>query len=73
MVLTKQDLQDWNSNAVTQQILKEIEAAAIALKGESSLRDTVDQTAMQTAYNEGMLEGVRILSETYEDALEGSE
>ena len=73
MVLTKQDLQDWNSNPVTQQILKEIEAAAIALKGESSLRDTADKTAMQTAFNEGMLEGVRVLQETYDDALEASE
>jgi hypothetical protein len=73
MTLTKQDLQDWNSNPVTQKIFKEIESASKELASQSVVRETADQTAMQASYNEGMLEGVKILRETYEDLLEGAE
>jgi len=72
-VLTKQDLQDWNSHPVTQQIFKEINEAVVNLKSVSVVRDTVDQTAMQASYNEGVFEGVKTLKETYEDLLEGAE
>lgn len=72
-VLTKQDLQDWNSNPVTQQIFKEINEAVSNLKSESVVRDTVDQTAMQASFNEGIYEGVKTLKETYEELLEGAE
>ena len=71
--LTKQDLQDWNSHPVTQQVFKEIDNALAELKSESVVRDTVDQTAMQASYNEGVAQGVAVLKETYEDLLEGAE
>ena len=71
-VLTKADLQDWNSHPVTQQVFKEIDNALAELKSESVVRDTVDQTAMQASYNEGVAQGVAVLKETYEDLLEGA-
>ena len=69
MVLTKEDLQEWKSHPVTQQIFQEIDKAVIDLKLESVLRDTCDQTAMQASYNEGMLEGVSSLKDTYFEIL----
>ncbi len=73
MVLTKQDLQDWNSHPVTRKILGEIDEAIVTLRAESTLRDTADQTAMQTAYNEGMSKGAEIVKETYEELMEDVE
>tara|TARA_R110002096_G_scaffold300195_1_gene494894 strand:- start:451 stop:672 length:222 start_codon:yes stop_codon:yes gene_type:complete len=73
MVLTKQDLQEWNSHPVTQQIFKEINEAIIELKSKSCVRDTADKTAMQTALSEGMVLGASILKESYEDLLEATE
>ena len=66
MVLTPQDLADWNSNPVTQEIFKEIDIAIEDKAKESTLRDTVDQTAMQASRNEGMIEGAQLLKDTYE-------
>ena len=73
MVLTKQDLQEWNSNPVTQQIFKEIEASVINLRLESVIRDTVDQTAMQASYNDGMKDGVNLMKDHYFSMMEESE
>jgi len=64
--LTKQDLQDWNSHPVTRQIFKEVYEQILLLKEESVVRDTCDQTAMQAARNEGVIEGVSLLKEAYE-------
>jgi hypothetical protein len=72
-VLTKQDLEDWNSHPVTKQIFIEINTSIDDLSKESNLRDTVDQTAMQTAYNEGVKEGVYKLRDAYEDLSEATE
>lgn len=66
MTLTKQDLQDWNSNPVTKAIFTEIDETLIELRAKSTVRDTVDQTAMQSSYNEGMAEGINGLREAYE-------
>lgn len=73
MVLTKQDLQEWNSHPVTQQIFKELEDSVTNLRMESVIRDTVDQTAMQASYNDGMKDGVALLKEHYYGILEDSE
>ncbi len=73
MVLTKQDLRDWNSHPVTKQIMKEIDNAANELAKESVIRKTVDETAMQASFNEGVLAGAQILRDTYEDLEEASE
>ena len=73
MVLTKQDLQDWNSHPVTIKVMSEIDNAITEAAMASVVRDTVDQTAMQAAYQEGMIEGAKILKETYEELLEDSE
>jgi hypothetical protein len=68
-VLTKQDLQEWNSHPVTRAISKKLEEQCKEVRSESCLRDTCDRTAMQTARNEGMLEGIEMLNEVYEDML----
>ena len=72
-VLTKQDLQDWNSNPVTKQIFKEIYAQVLLVKDESVVKDTCDQTAMQAARNEGIIEGATLLKEAYEVLEEAAE
>lgn len=70
MVLTKADLQDWNSNPVTKAIFKKIKEEIEAARAESSMLETVDQTALRTAYKEGFVDGADALSQAYEDALE---
>lgn len=72
-VLTKQDLQDWNSNPVTRAISKKLEEQVQDVKSESCLRDTCDQTAMQVARNEGTIEGIDALNEVYEEMLAEAE
>ena len=72
-VLTKQDLQDWNSNPVTKAIASKLEQQCTDVRSESCLRETCDQTAMQTARNEGQIEGIEMLNEVYEDMLEEAE
>ena len=62
MVLTKQDLQEWNSHPVTKEVFRLIEEEFNDLSRESTLRDTADQTAMQTARNEGQKEGIKAIS-----------
>ena len=73
MTLTKQDLQDWNSNPVTQAIFKEVKAEIQKINAESVLSETCDQTAMKAAYNDGMVTGAESFIEVYEDLLAGSE
>lgn len=72
-MLTKQDLQDWNSHPVTQVILKQIDAQLVELRAESTLRPTADETAMATAKNEGIAEGADSLLQAYYLILEDAE
>lgn len=73
MLLTKQDLRDWNSHPVTKKIFKEIHDQIIVVSMESVVRETADQTAMQAARNEGVIEGANLLKEAYETLEEASE
>ena len=72
-VLTKQDLQDWNSHPVTQIIFKQIKEQLFELRMESTVRSTVDETAMATAKQEGIAEGAYSLVEAYELLMENAE
>ena len=72
-VLTKQDLQDWNSHPVTQEIFKQIREQLFELKMESTLRETADLTLRETAKNEGIAEGAYSLIEAYEVLTEAAE
>ena len=72
-VLTKQDLQDWNSNPVTREISKKLKEQCDEVRLESCLRDTCDKTAMQVARNEGTIEGIDMLNEVYEEMLSEAE
>ena len=73
MVLTKADLQDWNSHPVTKAIFKTIEEQIEGYQNESTLYDTVDETALQTARKEGVIEGARAVLDAYEIVLEETE
>ena len=64
-VLTKQDLQDWNSNPVTRQIFEGIDASLIELRDQSCMCATSDETAMRVAKNEGIAEGINSLKDAY--------
>ena len=68
-VLTKQDLQEWNSHPVTRAISKKLEQQCNDVRIESCVKETCDQTAMQAARNEGQIEGIDMLNEVYEDML----
>ena len=70
MVLTKADLLDWNSNLVTKAIIKTVEEQIEGYQNESTLYATVDETALQTARKEGVIEGARALLDAYEMVLE---
>jgi len=73
MVLTKADLQDWNSHPVTKAIFKTIEEQIEGYQNESTLYATVDETALQTARKEGIIEGARAVLDAYEIVLEETE
>ena len=65
MVITKEDLQDWNSHPVTKAIFEGISESLAELKQESCMRPTSDETAMKTAFNEGVAEGISSLRDGY--------
>ena len=73
MVLTKADLQDWNSHPVTKAIIKTVEEQIEAYRDQTTLYATVDETALQTARKEGVIEGARALLDAYEMVLEETE
>jgi len=73
MAITPQDLQDWNSNSVTKAIFKEIDSSLLELSRSSCLCATADETAMKTAYNEGIAEGIASFKEAYEILEEDSQ
>ena len=70
---TKQDLKDLNSQPVTKAIFKQIHDLIIEVRKRSCLRETCDQTAMQVARDEGFVEGIGAIKETYEALEEDSE
>ena len=73
MVLTKADLQDWNSNPVTKMIFKKISEELDVARTDSCMMPTADETALKTAYKEGFVEGANALLEAYETSLDEAE
>ena len=73
MVLTKEDLQGWNSHPVTKAIFAGINESLVELSKESCLRSTSDETAMKVSFNEGIAEGINSLKEGYQLLEEDSE
>jgi hypothetical protein len=43
--------------------------AVMQMQRKSKIRDTVDQTAIQTAYSEGFVEGVQSLNNALDDVI----
>ena len=65
--MNKHDVQDWKNSPVTKAIISNIDEAVSLVRDSSPIRDTVDQTAMSTAYNEGFEEGVKALLTSIDD------
>ena len=70
MILTKQDLQEWNSHPVTKAIVEEIKRAQQESREQSTLMPTADETAQRTAKKEGFIEGVTAFLDAYEYVLD---
>ena len=70
MVLTKEDLNEWNNHPVTQAIFKDINESLAELQAEPVVKETADQTAMQAVRNQGQAEGINSLLDAYHIALE---
>ena len=73
MVLTKADLQDWNSNPVTKAIFEGLDDSLKELQAESCMRPTSDETAMMVALNEGIAQGINTIRGAFEILEEDSE
>lgn len=76
MVLTKEDLNEWNNHPVTQAVFKEVNDSLIELQAEPVVRDTADQTAMQAVRNQGQAEGINSLFDAFfivSDTVEGDD
>ena len=73
MVLTKQDLQDWNSHPVTRQVFAGIKESLSELKKESCICATSDQTAMKVSLNEGIAQGIKSMTDAYDMLEEDAE
>ena len=67
MVLTKQDLIEWKNNPVTVDLMKVLSEQVSHRETESCLMDTCDKTAMKASYNEGLVDGMNMILETYDE------
>ena len=66
MALTKADLQDWNSNPVTNAIFAGPAESLKELKNESCKRPTTDETAMMVALNDGRAHGLKHIRHSFD-------
>jgi len=58
---------------VTKALSKLLQDHVNEVKDESCLRETCDQTAMQVARNEGIIEGIDALNLAFDEMFEDSE
>ena len=65
--MNKHDVKDWKNSPVTKAIISNIEEAVSNCNEQSNIRDTADQTAIQTALSEGFVRGVTSLLDAIED------
>lgn len=65
--MNKELFVEWKSHPVTKEILSNIKEADEEVRSRSKIRDTVDQTAIQCARDEGFCEGVNVFAEYIED------
>ena len=72
-MLTKQDLQEWNSHPVTKAVFNKIKEELEIAANETTLMQTADETAQRTAYKEGFIDGANALIDAYGEALEEAE
>ena len=65
--MNKQDVQDWKNSPVTKAIIVNINEAVQRCNEQSHIRDTADQTAIQTALSEGYIAGVSAFLDSVAD------
>ena len=70
MVLTQEDLQEWNSHPVTKAVFAKVKEEAAIAREQSTMMETADMTAQRTAFKEGFVSGAESLTEAYELTLE---
>lgn len=65
--MNKRDVIDWKNSPVTKAVLSNINEAVSETRERGSMKETVDKTAMQTAYNEGFCDGVAALLDSIDE------
>lgn len=65
--MNKHDVKDWKNSPVTKAVLDNIKEAVETCNEQSNIRDTADQTAIQTALSEGYISGVSALLDSIEE------
>lgn len=71
MEITKEQLQEWGDNPVTKEIFKSINSAARNECEISKLKlDSVEETALRTAFSQGFVDGVLSFIRNYNNKLE---
>lgn len=65
--MNKHDVKDWKNSPVTKAIIANIEEAVATCNEQSNIRETADQTAIQTALSEGYVSGVTALLDSITD------
>ena len=67
--MNKSDFQEWKNSPVTKEFLSSTLEAQQEVRERSSLKETADQTAMQTAHDEGFCEGIEALASFIDDQM----
>ena len=65
-MITKEELSDWNSHPVTKAVMEEVNRAVDTMRERSTLRETADLTAQDTAKKEGFIEGATAFIDAFQ-------
>jgi uncharacterized membrane protein YgcG len=68
-MMDMEQIREWKAHPVTVEISRMVNDAVMQMQRKSKIRDTVDQTAIQTAYSEGFVEGVQSLNNALDDVI----
>ena len=67
MVLTKEDLSEWNNHPVTKQVMLEVRKTLVDVREISPLSSSAFETAQKAAGTEGFINGVNAFFDAYQD------
>ena len=64
--ITREDIKTWAHNPVTRYVLRQADEAMEKIAKRSKLnRESVQETALRCAYDEGLVKGLDLLKEAY--------